>query len=196
MKKYGACTLHAGCLRLKMHTLSLCNIHGFSTATIVAGTRLIITLYVLPVLLITISPLTKRNNVIGKRVLLNILNRTELTFRVLTSWMKASYADIIFSFLEEGGSHLAICALGGKLCLNECPEIEPRKAMITVTEEKKEMNFVPFFSLPLEATPYINPYPTAFPYGNGMVLHFYQQQESSTNKTVHKVINKRLKTYV
>ena len=41
-----------------------------------------------------------------------------------------------------------------------------------------------------------NPYPTAFPYGNGMVLHFYQQQESSTTKTVNKVINKRLKTYV
>ena len=41
-----------------------------------------------------------------------------------------------------------------------------------------------------------NPYPTAFPYGNGMVLHFYQQQESSMTKTVHKVINKRLKTYV
>ena len=40
------------------------------------------------------------------------------------------------------------------------------------------------------------PYPTAFPYGNGMVLHFYQQQESSTTKTVHKVINERLKTYV
>ena len=40
------------------------------------------------------------------------------------------------------------------------------------------------------------PYPTAFPYGNGMVLHFYQQQESSTTKTVHKVINKALKTYV
>ena len=33
----------------------------------------------------------------------------------------------------------------------------------------------------------INPYPTAYPYGNGMVLHFYQQQESSTTKTVHKV---------
>jgi len=30
------------------------------------------------------------------------------------------------------------------------------------------------------------PYPTAFTYGNGMVLHFYQQQESSTTKTVHK----------
>ena len=43
---------------------------------------------------------------------------------------------------------------------------------------------------------YYNPYPTAFPYGNGMVLHFYQQQESSTTKTVHKVINKGLKTYV
>ena len=42
----------------------------------------------------------------------------------------------------------------------------------------------------------VNPYPTAFPYGNGMVLHFYQQQESSTTKTVHKVINKRLKAYV
>ena len=42
----------------------------------------------------------------------------------------------------------------------------------------------------------INPYPTAFPYGNGMVLHFYQQQESSTTKTVQKVINKRLKAYV
>ena len=26
----------------------------------------------------------------------------------------------------------------------------------------------------------INPYPTGFPYGTGMVLHFYQQQESST----------------
>ena len=42
----------------------------------------------------------------------------------------------------------------------------------------------------------INPYPTAFPYGNGMVLHFYQQQENSTTKTIHKVINKGLKTYV
>ena len=41
-----------------------------------------------------------------------------------------------------------------------------------------------------------NPYPTAFPYGNGMVLHFYQEQESSTTKTVHKVINKGLKAYV
>ena len=43
---------------------------------------------------------------------------------------------------------------------------------------------------------HVNPYPTAFPYGNGMVLHFYQQQESSTTKTVHKVINRGLKAYV
>ena len=45
-------------------------------------------------------------------------------------------------------------------------------------------------------TSIFNPYPTAFPYGNGMVLHFYQQQESSMTKTVHKVINKGLKAYV
>jgi len=43
---------------------------------------------------------------------------------------------------------------------------------------------------------FINPYPTAFPYGKGLVLHFYQQQESSMTKTVHKVINKGLKAYV
>ena len=42
----------------------------------------------------------------------------------------------------------------------------------------------------------VNPYLMAFPYGNGMVLHFYQQQDSSVTKTVDKVINKRLKTYV
>ena len=40
----------------------------------------------------------------------------------------------------------------------------------------------------VETMELINPYPTAFPYGNGMVLHFYQQQERSTTKTVHKVI--------
>ena len=47
-----------------------------------------------------------------------------------------------------------------------------------------------------QSLPSINPYPTAFPYGNGMVLHFYQQQESSTTKTVHRIINKGLKAYV
>jgi len=41
----------------------------------------------------------------------------------------------------------------------------------------------------------LNPYPTAFPYGNGMVLlvHFYQQQESSTTKTVQKSLTRDLK---
>ena len=52
------------------------------------------------------------------------------------------------------------------------------------------------YSLGREVAHFVNPYPTAFPYGNGMLLHFYQQQESSTTKTVHKVINRGLKTYV
>ena len=60
-----------------------------------------------------------------------------------------------------------------------------RKCAILFQEEGDPSHFTSY-----------NPYPTAFPYGNGMVLHFYQQQESSTTKTVHKVINKRLKTYV
>ena len=51
-------------------------------------------------------------------------------------------------------------------------------------------------TLPMLYVMCFNPYPTAFPYGNGMVLPFYQQQESSTTKTVHKVINKGLKAYV
>ena len=53
-----------------------------------------------------------------------------------------------------------------------------------IYRENRNINFI------------FNPYPTAFPYGKGMVLHFYQQQESSTTKTVHKVINKGLKTIV
>jgi len=70
------------------------------------------------------------------------------------------------------------------------------------TAESLELDTSPFeFVLAIEnlkshKSPDINPYPTAFPYGNGMVLHFYQQEESSTTKTVHKVINKGLKTYV
>ena len=63
------------------------------------------------------------------------------------------------------------------------------------TEDKPYSQSTPFIT-PTKCTVLLNPYPTAFPYGNGMVLHFYQQQESSTTKTVHKVINKGLKTYV
>ena len=44
--QYGACALHAGYLRLQTHTLRLCNIHCFPTATMVARTRLNVTLYV------------------------------------------------------------------------------------------------------------------------------------------------------
>ena len=38
--------LYAGYLRLQIHTPSFCNTHCFSTATMVARTRLIVTLYV------------------------------------------------------------------------------------------------------------------------------------------------------
>jgi hypothetical protein len=38
--------LHSGYLRLQIHTLRLCNAHCFSTTTMVARTRLTVTLYV------------------------------------------------------------------------------------------------------------------------------------------------------
>ena len=44
--QYGACALHAGYLRLQIHTLRLCNTHCFATATLVARTRLNVTLYI------------------------------------------------------------------------------------------------------------------------------------------------------
>ena len=66
-------------------------------------------------------------------------------------------------------------------------------SLLTSSEEKWLLVCSAHFS-PLKMEQCINPYPTAFPYGNGMVLYFYQQQESSTTKTVHKVINKGLKT--
>ena len=56
-------------------------------------------------------------------------------------------------------------------------------------------DYIPFITVSAKQYQII-PYPMAFPYGNVMVLHFYQQQESSTTKTVHKVINKGLKAYV
>ena len=42
-RKCGACALRAGYLRLKIHTLRLCNTHCFSTATMVALPRLNVT---------------------------------------------------------------------------------------------------------------------------------------------------------
>jgi len=44
--QYGACALHAGILRLHTQTLRICNIHCFSTATMVARTLLRVTLSV------------------------------------------------------------------------------------------------------------------------------------------------------
>ena len=72
----------------------------------------------------------------------------------------------------------------------------PRRVAITTLHELLGLSYRYITTLFTFIFSYINPYPTAFPYGNGMVLHFYQEQESSTTKTVHKVINKGLKTYV
>jgi len=44
--QYGAFTLHAGYLRLQIHTLRLYNTHCFSTATMVARTRRYVTSHV------------------------------------------------------------------------------------------------------------------------------------------------------
>jgi len=44
-RQYSACVLHAGYVRLQIHTLRLCNTHCFSTATIAARTRLKVTLH-------------------------------------------------------------------------------------------------------------------------------------------------------
>ena len=95
-----------------------------------------------------------------------------------------------------------VTALSNRLCIHQ------RHRPLLYTKRQKlnsiEMHLLQStdnqdFQFPLqnpEVRYVFNTYPTAFPYGNGMVLHFYQQQESSTTKTVHKVINKGLKTYV
>ena len=91
----------------------------------------------------------------------------------------------------HGQQHIKICIA------KPAKEIHRYK---TIKTKLYKNNAAIWFNRPCrikQLTPnYINPYPTAFPYGNGMVLHFYQQQESSTTKTVHKVINKGLKAYV
>ena len=72
-------------------------------------------------------------------------------------------------------------------------EVEPKLPILKITiTTGQNLLQNKYYMIPT----HIIPYPTAFPYGNGMVLHFYQQQESSMTKTVHKVINKGLKTYV
>ena len=39
----------------------------------------------------------------------------------------------------------------------------------------------------------INPYPTAFPYGNGMVLHFYSNKRAARPKLYTKSLTRDLK---
>ena len=73
---------------------------------------------------------------------------------------------------------------------------QAKSVQVTFTTRKNTCPPLTFNNTPITVATEVNPYPTVFPYGNGMVLHFYQQQESSTTKTVHKVINKGLKTYV
>ena len=82
----------------------------------------------------------------------------------------------------------------GARCLKVKRSINPTKNVPESILDPRASDFAVFCCTGLVL--YLNPYPTAFPYGNGMVLHFYQQQESSMTKTVHKVINKGLKAYV
>jgi len=80
-----------------------------------------------------------------------------------------------------------------------CHAVSLSVALIVLRRRRRHLNHRLSCAVSLENTSQgiiVNPYPTAFPYGKGMVLHFYQQQKSSTTKTVHKVINKGLKTYV
>ena len=78
-----------------------------------------------------------------------------------------------------------------------CKEYESYKKFSLTNAEEVAMNTINISTAYNFGNKFtIIPYPTAFPYGNGMVLHFYQQQESSMTETVHKVINKGLKAYV
>ena len=97
-------------------------------------------------------------------------------FSPLDLLANAGLRTILYSGVNNKKSHF-LCALLVSPCTVLAPQFCPN---------------LRYFS----SSSTINPYPTAFPYGNGMVLNFYQQQESSTTKTVHRVINKRLKTYV
>ena len=91
-------------------------------------------------------------------------------------------------------SHLFTCILYLTTVESNCRNMSLGKNKINEST-KFVLCCVDWIAIELSSLP-INPYRTAFPYGNGMVLHFYQQQDSSTTKTVHKVINKGLKTYV
>ena len=100
--------------------------------------------------------------------------------RIPLDWWSACRRNLYVTTHNTHNRH--VLAFGGIRTRN------PRKQAAAGPRQRPRCNRDRLFS--------VNPYPTAFPYGNGMVLHFYQQQESSTTKTVHKVINKGLKAYV
>ena len=111
--------------------------------------------------------------------------------RIILRWIFRKLEGVV----GTGWSWLRIGTGGGHLWVGE--ELSGSiKAGNFLTSGKVGMDWIDLAQNREGWRQLVNPYPTAFPYGNGMVLHFYQQQESSTTKTVHKVINKGLKTYV
>ena len=93
--KYGACALHAGYLRLKIHTLMLCNTHCFSTATIFPRTRLNVTLYVHSLSCFVYKHLTYTDfsdlvPVWNSKISLEILVRGPDTLTTETKYIKSS----------------------------------------------------------------------------------------------------------
>jgi len=71
------------------------------------------------------------------------------------------------------------------MCSTSHLDIEARSLKHSSHGKAKNITYSDFVFLsngilPAKRMNLIIPYPTAFPYGNGMVLHFYQQQESST----------------
>ena len=111
---------------------------------------------------------------------------------------KTSFPSLLFDSLSFIFAKLHLCTY--HICTlrtSSCPVILWTRSVSDRRYAERQNTEFHFRWLSSKILPFIvNPYPTAFPYGNGMVLHFYQQQESSTTKTVHKVINKGLKTYV
>ena len=81
-----------------------------------------------------------------------------------------------------------------KILSVSCDVLKSRYVLSSLSMKQKEAKPACNWSFEICENMWFNPYPTAFPYGNGMVLHFYQQRESSTTKTVHRIINKGLKT--
>ena len=104
-----------------------------------------------------------------------------------------AYTSLVRPILEYESACWDPCREGQ---INALDRVQKRAAQFTNHTKDSDCETLAQRRMIEDLCALFNPYPTAFPYGNGMVLHFYQQQESSTTKTVHKVINKGLKTYV